>query len=232
MPETTEQVQQQKKGKPKYELSQEDFDRLLSVLDPDTEIAGRKYLELKRKLEIIFGRLADPEHLADVTLDRYCKKLKNIESGVFSREEQTQIDEKESEEAKNAKREEIIGIVRNAAAYCAGIARYVKKEITKKPPEDPLPDDYSETWGAPEPVPDPFEDPLLKECYYKCLHALPADKRDMLISYREGERSEKISNRKELAERLGLPQATLRKHIERWQGKLRECAEKCLKGKR
>jgi len=232
MTEITEQVQQVKKGKPKYELSPEDFDRLLSVLDPDREIAGQEYLDLEKRLLIIFGRLINAEDLVDETLNRYCKKLKNMEGGAFSQKEQEEIEREKDERAKNAKRAEIASKVRNAIPYCIGIAKKIKQEEHNKRPIDPLPDNFSETWATPEPDPDPFADPLLVECYRKCLHTLPDDKRDMLISYREGETSEKISNRKSLAERLGMPQATLRKNIERWQGKLRECVEKCLKGKR
>ncbi len=57
-------------------LDREAFGRLLEFLDPDREVAGRRYVEIRRKLIFIFtcrGCLV-PEELADITMDRVARK--------------------------------------------------------------------------------------------------------------------------------------------------------------
>ena len=63
-------------------LTKESFDALLAWLDPAREEAGRKYEEIRLRLIKIFvcrGCL-EPEDLADETINRVSKKLKEIES--------------------------------------------------------------------------------------------------------------------------------------------------------
>jgi DNA-directed RNA polymerase specialized sigma24 family protein len=67
--------------KKNWVLSQEAFDQLLDWLDSDRERAGIKYEEIRRRLIKIFtGRgCADPEDLADETINRVTSKLAEIE---------------------------------------------------------------------------------------------------------------------------------------------------------
>lgn len=62
-------------------LSQEAFDALLDWLDSDREQAGLKYEDIRRRLIKIFGcrRCAEPEDLADETINRVTSKLGEIE---------------------------------------------------------------------------------------------------------------------------------------------------------
>jgi DNA-directed RNA polymerase specialized sigma24 family protein len=64
-----------------WELSQEAFDALLAWLDSDREQAALKYEKIRRALIKIFtGRgCVEPEDLADETINRVTKKLKEIE---------------------------------------------------------------------------------------------------------------------------------------------------------
>lgn len=66
--------------KKNWELSQEVFDALLAWLDPDREQAARKYEKIRSGLIKFFkGRGAlEPEDLADATINRVARKLKDI----------------------------------------------------------------------------------------------------------------------------------------------------------
>jgi DNA-directed RNA polymerase specialized sigma24 family protein len=66
--------------KKNWELSQEDFDRLLAWLDNDRERAGEKYEEIRRKLIKMFACRGchAPEELADETINRVTSKVKEI----------------------------------------------------------------------------------------------------------------------------------------------------------
>ena len=67
--------------KKNWELSQEAFDSLLSWLDSDREQAALKYEKIRGGLIKIFaGRsCGEPEDLADETINRVARKLKEIE---------------------------------------------------------------------------------------------------------------------------------------------------------
>lgn len=61
-------------------LTQESFDALLTWLDPNREQAGRKYEDIRLRLIKIFTcrGCAEPEDLADETINRVTKRLKDI----------------------------------------------------------------------------------------------------------------------------------------------------------
>ena len=55
-----------------------------------------------------------------------------------------------------------------------------------------------------------------------------ADNRDLILEYYQGEKSEKIRNRKKLLERLGVPVNTLRMRALRLRERLQGCVEECV----
>jgi DNA-directed RNA polymerase specialized sigma24 family protein len=63
-------------------LTQESFDALLAWLDPAREEAGRKYEEIRLRLIKVFTCRGcfEPEDLADETINRVSKKLREIET--------------------------------------------------------------------------------------------------------------------------------------------------------
>lgn len=63
-------------------LTQEAFDALLDWLDPDRQVAGQKYEDIRRRLVTIFScrGCAEPEDLADDTINRVASKLSAIQS--------------------------------------------------------------------------------------------------------------------------------------------------------
>src|SRR6266550_5419038 len=63
-------------------LTRESFDSLLAWLDSERDEAGRKYEEIRLRLIKIFvcRGCHEPEDLADETINRVSKKLREIES--------------------------------------------------------------------------------------------------------------------------------------------------------
>jgi hypothetical protein len=110
-------------GEPKwgkqFEMTPEEFDQLLAWLHSDRNLAGEKYVVIRRGLAQFFERRGcnDPDNLADETIDRVIKKLPEI------------ADQYTGEQAK----------------YFYGVARHVYQEdLRPKPipsmlePEDPI----------------------------------------------------------------------------------------------
>jgi RNA polymerase sigma factor (sigma-70 family) len=66
-------------------LTQESFDALLAWLDPRRENAAEQYEDIRRRLIKIFTCRGcyEPEDLADETINRVIKKLKDIESSFI-----------------------------------------------------------------------------------------------------------------------------------------------------
>jgi DNA-directed RNA polymerase specialized sigma24 family protein len=62
-------------------LTQESFEALLDWLDPNRETAGQRYEEIRTRLIKIFASRGcyEPEDLADETINRVTRKLKEIE---------------------------------------------------------------------------------------------------------------------------------------------------------
>ncbi len=67
-------------------------------------------------------------------------------------------------------------------------------------------------------------------CLRDCLQTLSTDNRELILQYYQGEKSEKINNRKRLMERLGVPVNTLRMRALRLRERLQGCVEECLGG--
>lgn len=63
-----------------YQFDREDFELLLSWLDPDRERAAHKYEEIRARLIKIFHSRgsSEAEYLADETIDRVLLKIKNL----------------------------------------------------------------------------------------------------------------------------------------------------------
>jgi len=94
-------------------LTQESFETLLAWLDPNREVAGQKYEEIRTRLMKIFACRGcyEPEDLADETINRVTNKLGEIGS--------TFIGER--------------------ARYFYGVANKVHLEYLRRKPAPPLP---------------------------------------------------------------------------------------------
>lgn len=107
--------------------------------------------------------------------------------------------------------------VGDPALYFYGVA----KRIHSKP--KPLP-------NIPPPEPEPPE--LEQVCSYldDCLDILASAERDLVLRYHQGDKQDKIRNRKKLAEELKISRNALRIKVCHIHSRLRECVERRLQG--
>jgi len=182
----------------KWSLTQEAFDRLLRCLADDREIAGEKYLEIRRNLIRFFEwrGCPFPEDHADETVNRVARRVSEGED------------------------------LRNPGAYFIGVARLLVLEIVKARAKE------SQALGeiassSVEPVEATGDEPRI-ECLQQCLETLSTTNRELILQYYQGEKGEKIKNRKQLTVRLGVPLNTLRMRALRVRESLQGCVEQCV----
>jgi DNA-directed RNA polymerase specialized sigma24 family protein len=180
-------------------LTREAFDSLLDALGPDRDTAGAKYLEIRRNLVRLFEWRGCPS--PDEYADETiirCARKMGEGEGI-----------------------------RDVATYCIGIARMLVREMGRdrfhqtRPLED-----------APEPRVQPAElaiDPDRRfHCLSHCLEQLSPDTRKLILHYYQGDKGDKIKNRKVLTELFGIPASTLRMRALRVRERLQLCAENCV----
>jgi len=115
-------------------------------------------------------------------------------------------------------------IVQDVRKYAHGIARLVVLERRRGPAFSSIDNMTHLTLVAP---PAKEESNPLHDCFDRCLAKMPADTRDLLLRYYEGERSAKIANRRKLASMLGLTENALRSRVQRLRDRLEECVQSC-----
>jgi DNA-directed RNA polymerase specialized sigma24 family protein len=85
---------------------------------------------------------------------------------------------------------------------------------------------------APEPQSPPHEPAYDAEdrieCLRRCLGQLSAENRDLILAYYQGDKGDKIRNRKGLTQLFGLRSSTLRMRALRLRETLQQCSENCL----
>lgn len=181
------------------ELTQEAFDKLLARLDEDRERAGEKYQELRGRLVRFFEWQTCP-----FPEDHADEAINRVAHKLVQGEE-----------------------IRAPSSYSFGVARMLLLEIRKEQERErralhelPATDTASHD--------DDFSEAGL-ECLRQCLESLLPDDRELLMHYYQGEKGEKIENRRSLAERLRVSLNTLRMRALRLREKLEACVVKCLK---
>jgi hypothetical protein len=107
--------------------------------------------------------------------------------------------------------------VGDPALYFYGVAKNVYRESLK--PARSIP---------PPPPPDPEPPELEDVCEYldECLNKLSPRDRDTAVRYHEGEKGERIENRKKLAAELKISPNALRIRVCHLHGRLRKCIER------
>jgi len=183
----------------RWTLTQHAFDGLLDSLGPDRESAGVRYLEIRRNLVRLF------EWRGCSTPDEYADETINRCARKLG----------EGEE------------IRDVATYCIGIARMVLREMSRDRSQQARPlDEAPEPRAAPS---EPESDPETRvECLRRCLGQLTPDTRKLILHYYQGDKGDKIKNRKSLVELLGVPASTLRMRALRVRERLHLCAESCM----
>jgi len=187
----------------KWTLTQESFDKLLIALGGDRETGSKKYLEIRNNLTRFFEwrGCSFPEDHADETINRMAKRI--------------------------AEGEEIL----QPMGYAMGVARLLLLEILKGRQREQSA--LTELGTASDVAPETDEDEddngdNRLECLRNCLQTLSSDNRELILQYYQGEKGEKIKNRKKLLERLGIPVSTLRMRALRVRERLQSCVEECV----
>ena len=180
-------------------LTQPAFDGLLALLGRDRDVAADRYLEIRRNLVRLF------EWRGCTTPEEYADETINRCARKIADGE----------------------VIRDVATYCIGIARKLLLEMGRDRARQPWPLD-----DAPEPQvavqePDCDRDRHV-ECLRLCLGRLSADDRQLILSYYQGDKRDKIDNRSGLSRTLGISAGTLRMRALRLRASLQLCAESCL----
>ncbi len=108
--------------------------------------------------------------------------------------------------------------VGDPALYFFGVCKFKHKEWLRKRSR-PVP-------PPPEPAPDIEQECA---CVEECMAKLSSGDHDLFRRYHEKERREKINERSQLAEELGIGLNALRIRAHRIKSKLRSCVDDCLK---
>jgi DNA-directed RNA polymerase specialized sigma24 family protein len=184
----------------RWTLTREAFDKLLVAFDVDREQAGQKYLQIRNNLTRFFEW-------------RGCSFPEDHADETINR---------------MAKRVAEGEAILNHSGYAMGVARLLLLEINKGRQREQSA--LAEIGSAPDVyVPADDRDSRLT-CLRSCLQTLSPDNRELIIQYYQGDKGEKIENRKKLLARLGVPVNTLRMRALRLRERLQMCVEDCLSG--
>jgi DNA-directed RNA polymerase specialized sigma24 family protein len=177
------------------------FEQLLSALHPDRDRAGAQYRDLHHHLLAFFEWRSSrrPDEQADEVMDRVIRRIAEGE----------RIDNLQTyaigvaklllrEERKHVEREEV------ARAQLLMLVR------DHEPPADH----------------DPGEEKQAR--FERCLEALSAQNRAIILTYYTGEGRAKIAARRQLAADLGMDLNALRVRAHRIRARLERCVENCL----
>ncbi len=182
----------------KWALNQEAFDKLLVAFDVDRETAGRKYLEIRKNLTRFFEWRG-----CSFPEDHADETINRMAKRVFEGE-----------------------AILNHSGYAMGVARLLLLEINKGRQREQSA--LAEIGAAPDVYVPEDDDESRLTCLRSCLQTLSPDNRELILQYYQGEKGEKIENRKKLLERLAIPVNTLRMRALRLREKLQSCVEECL----
>jgi DNA-directed RNA polymerase specialized sigma24 family protein len=183
----------------KWTLTQDAFDKLLIALGGNRDSGSEKYLEIRTNLTRFFEWRGCP-----FPEDHADETINRVAKKV-------------------AEGEEIL----NPSGYAMGVARLLLLEIMKgRQREQAALSEIGATTSELYAESDDGESRLA--CLRNCLENLSSDNRELILQYYQGEKSEKIQNRKKLMERLRIPVNTLRMRALRLRERLQGCVEECL----
>ena len=179
----------------------EGFNEVLAWFNPDRELAGAMYVQLRNDLFKLFNwaGCSDPEGLTDEAFDRVARKVHDVAPGYDG----------------------------NPKHYFVAVARNLIKEDLKKVKKQVSLEDIEP--AARETVP-PEQEPAdtRRECLRSCLAVLSVEKRKLIMNYYAKEKQAKIDDRARLARQLGMTLDALRVSVHRIRRTLEKCIEECL----
>ena len=182
----------------KWALTQKAFDRLLSCLSEDRDSAAAKYLEIRRDLIRFFEWRGCP-----FPEDHADETVNRVARRLSEGEE-----------------------IRNPMGYFIGVARLLVLEIVKSQVKET--EAINEMAESGTEAPDTSTEDARLDCLQHCLGELSSENRTLILQYYQGEKSEKIANRKKLTAQFGLSVSTLRMRALRLREKLQSCVEQCM----
>lgn len=188
------------RGQQPWELTGEALESLLTLLDDDREQAAHKYEQIRRRLVQLFLWRGSrvPEELADETINRVARKLGE---GLEIQSE-------------------------DPYRYFCGVAHLVFKELLRRDQRQRRSLQEIRHHPMPEPATPDTEERLV--CLERCLAKLERGDRELILQFYRGEKSRRISRRKDLAARLGISVNALRVRAHRLRAKLETCTAACL----
>jgi RNA polymerase sigma factor (sigma-70 family) len=182
-------------------ITQEMFDELLAWLDPNREVAGRKYEEIRRGLVKVFAwrKCSDAEGMADHVINRVAHKVHEVRPNYEG----------------------------DPARYFHGVAKNMLKEYQKGVELEVSLTDF-EMADNRSLVDRAAALERADTCLRLCLKELGSKQRQQIITYYGHEKSEKIRRRRELAQRMGIEQNALRVRMHRLRAVLEKCMKRCM----
>lgn len=193
---------------PRWSLTADSFERLLALLGPDRESAGRRYEEVRRRLARLFEwrGFANADDLVDATFDRVARK---VEAGADV-------------------------YASDPYSYLHGVALRVAQEQGKQAareraaPEAALDARTTARWrGEASAGGERERDEGRLRCLDECLAALPPEGRSLLQRYHAAD--ERIAGRRALARALGVSATALRLRAFRLRAALQQCVADCCR---
>jgi DNA-directed RNA polymerase specialized sigma24 family protein len=115
--------------------------------------------------------------------------------------------------------------VDDVRAYAHGIARMVLLEWRRKPVLAPI-DGAEHPQTMPEAAVD--EDDSLRQCFERCMAALPLASRALILDYYRAEGAVKIANRQRMAAELKVSENGLRSRVQRVRDRLERDVRECM----
>jgi len=182
-------------------IAPEGFEEILTWLDPDREVAGEMYVQLRQDLARIFvwRRCSDPEGLTDEVFDRVARKVHVVRQTYEG----------------------------DPRLYFRAVANNLAKETFKRiGTYVPL-----EEVDLPNQPGTSADDEDLDDCLQRCLRKLSTETRQLVLAYYAKEKQAKIDHRQKLAQSLDISIETLRVKVYRIRESLEECIERCFRRK-
>src|ERR1041384_7186836 len=185
------------------EIPPDSFEEILVWLNPDREVAGAMYVQLRDDLAQLFTwkQCADPEGLTDEVFDRVAKKVHQV-------------------------RPEYNGDPR---LYFLAVANNLVKENYRKIKTHVSLTDVD--LSQQRTTEDKQDDANIHDCLDECLQKLSREERELIAGYYAKEKQAKIDHRAELAQQFEMSVQTLRVRVFRIRRSLAECIERCLERK-
>jgi len=191
---------QPKTRKKDWQLTQEGFDRLLTLLNPQRDLAAEKYEQMRKRLVKLFEWRGSqtPEEHADETFNRVARKI------VEGME------------------------IRDINHFVGGVARRLFLEMVEEHErEQKMLNQLPEGVAVME-IRDDEIDPRV-DCFRSCLNELPPPQQQLIVDYYREDEHKRIEQRKRLAVALQIPLNALRIRAYRVRSQLDECIRDCLK---